>query len=157
LELEESDMRFCFRSAITIAAILLLTAPFAVAQETTGGLQGSVADSNGVPIAGAIIEATGPMGKVNTTTDAEGKYRFPRLAAGTYTVTASFVGYQPNTAENVRVTLGEFITVDIGMKQSAFEEEIMVYSDTVAIDFTESATTTSIREWDGLRTRAAAS
>jgi hypothetical protein len=136
------------KRVIAIAAFLVLAAPVAVAQETTGGLQGSVGDHVGTPIAGAIVEANGPLGAVNTTTDAVGKYRFPRLAAGSYTVTASFTGYTPNTAENVRVSLGEFITVDIGLKQTSFTEEIMVYSDTVAIDFTESATTTSIRQFE---------
>jgi len=136
------------KRVIAIAAILVLAASVAVAQETTGGLQGSVSDHVGTPIAGAIVEANGPLGTVNTTTDAVGKYRFPRLAAGSYKVTASFTGYTPNTAENVRVSLGEFITVDIGLKQTSFSEEIMVYSDTVAIDFTESATTTSIRQFE---------
>ena len=47
----------------------------------------------------------------------------------------------------VRVILGEATTVNFSLKQGTFEEEIMVYSDTLAIDFTESQTATSIRKF----------
>jgi len=140
-------MRFFGKVFIATLAFALV-AGITVAQETTGSLDGSVADANGTPIAGAIVEATGPMGKVSTTTDALGRFRFPRLAAGNYEAVASFQGYKPSKAENVRVTLGQGITVNFGLQQTAFEDEIVVYSDTVAIDFTESATTTSIRQWE---------
>ena len=59
----------------------------------TGGLTGSVANDVGTPIAGARINAQGPMGPVATTSDETGNYRFPRLAPGGYTVTASFEGF----------------------------------------------------------------
>jgi len=131
-----------------LVATLVLAAPAVMAQETTGGIQGTVSDTVGTLIAGAIVEANGPLGKIGTTSDAEGRYRFPRLAAGTYVVTASFQGYNSSTAENVRVTLGENITVEFGLQKAAFEEEIMVYSDTVVIDFTESQTAMSVREWE---------
>ena len=119
-----------------------------LAQETTGSLQGHVLDADGTPIAGAIVAATGPLGRVNTTTDTLGRYRFPRVAAGTYEAVASLAGYKPSKAENVRVNLGVAITVDFTLESSTFAEEILVYSDTQIIDFTESATTTSIREWE---------
>ena len=138
-------MRY-FGRVFLVTLAFALVAGITVAQETTGSLDGSVADANGTPIAGAIVEATGPMGKVSTTTDALGRFRFPRLAAGSYTAVASFQGYKPSQADNVRVTLGQGITVNFGLQQTAFEDEIVVYSDTVAIDFTESATTTSIRQ-----------
>jgi hypothetical protein len=125
-----------------------MVAGITVAQETTGSLQGIVNDANGTPIAGAIVEATGPLGKMGTTTDAIGRFRFPRLAAGTYDVIASFQGYTPSKAENVRVTLGEAVTVNFDLQETAFGDEIMVYADTQVIDVTESATTTSIREWE---------
>ena len=143
-------MRYCLKGAVLTAlvATLVLAAPAVMAQETTGGIKGTVSDTVGQLIAGAIVEATGPMGKIGTTSDALGKYRFPRLAAGTYVVVASFQGYNSSTAENVRVTLGESITVEFGLQKAAFEEEIMVYSDTVVIDFTESQTAMSVREWE---------
>ena len=141
-------MRFFGRVFIVTLAFTLV-AGVTLAQETTGTLQGTVSDANGTPIAGAVVEATGPMGKVGTTTDATGRYRFPRMAPGSYEAVASFTGYKPSKAENIRVSLGDGITVNFSLQlQTAFEDEIMVYSDTQVIDFTESATTTSIREWE---------
>jgi hypothetical protein len=126
-------------------ALLIVLVGTAGAQETTGGLQGRVADAAGGPIAGARVEATGPFGKIMTATDSQGRYRFPRLAPGTYTATASHVGFSPVAAEAVRVILGEAVTIDFDLQQ-AFGEEIAVYSDTVTIDFSESQTATSIRQ-----------
>ena len=128
------------KHALSIAvAILTVAAAAVVAQETTGAMQGHVADETGTPIAGAAVEANGPPGKVATTSDSKGGYRFPRLSPGTYTVAASFEGLPRVEAEKVRVILGEAVTVDFTLQRGTFEDEIQVYSDTVSIDFTESA------------------
>ena len=74
-----------------------------------------------------------------TVTDSNGEYRFPRAQPGEYEMTARLQGFQPSTAGGVRVSLGEAMTVDFTM-QEQFGEEIMVYSDTIGIDFTESQT-----------------
>jgi len=50
--------------------------------------------------------------------------------------------------EAVRAIHGEDVTVDFTLQQGTFEAEIQVYSDTVAIDFIESQTATSIHQWD---------
>ncbi len=131
---------------LAAAAVLMLGVSSAVAQETTGGLRGSVKDDVGTPIAGAVVEATGPLGTLATTTDQAGEFRFPRLAAGTYKVVAKYVGYL-DAAVEVRVDLGQTPTVDFAMQQS-FKEEITVYSDTIGIDFTESQVATSINKYE---------
>jgi hypothetical protein len=136
-----------FRVTVLAAiAVLVLGVSAAVAQETTGSLRGNVKDDVGTPIAGAVVEATGPLGTLSTTTDQGGEYRYPRMAPGDYKVVAKYVGYL-DAATDVRVVLGQAMTVDFAMQQS-FKEEITVYSDTVAIDFTESQTETSIRQWE---------
>jgi hypothetical protein len=134
-------------TVLVVAGLLVLAAGTAVAQETTGILAGSVADEYGTPIAGATIQVEGAYGKVTSVTDETGVYRFPRLTPGAYTVTAQLEGYAESTAD-VRVVLGEAITVDFALASATFEQEVTVYSDTVAIDFTESATASSIREWE---------
>ena len=76
-------MRF-FRlhsAMLTIAAALMLFTASVSAQETTGGLQGSVKDPSGAVIPGAKVVATAPtlVGSKETTTDASGYYRFANL------------------------------------------------------------------------------
>lgn len=129
-----------------LAIVLALAAAPALAQETVGSLKGSVADDVGTPIAGAIIEAVGSMGPLSTTSDAQGNYRFPRVPAGDYTVTARVEGFL-DAVTDTNVYLGEAQSINFSM-QKTFSEEITVYSDTVAIDFTESATTSSIRQFE---------
>ncbi|HSO23136.1 MAG TPA: TonB-dependent receptor [Chondromyces sp.] len=131
---------------LAAAAVLLLGVSSAVAQETTGGLRGSVKDDVGTPIAGAVVEASGPLGTLATTTDQSGEFRFPRLAAGTYKVVAKYVGYL-DAAVEVRVDLGQTPSIEFAMQQS-FKEEITVYSDTIGIDFTESQVATSINKYE---------
>ena len=135
------------RNLLTVLAVVLaLAAAPVMAQETFGSLRGSVADDVGTPIAGAIIQAVGPMGTIGTTSDESGDYRFPRLAAGDYTITARVEGFL-DAATDVNVTLGDAKSINFSM-QKTFSEEITVYSDTVAIDFTDSATTSSIRQFE---------
>jgi hypothetical protein len=134
-------------TVLVVAGLLVLATGTAVAQETTGALAGSVSDEYGTPIAGATIQAEGAYGRITSVTDETGQYRFPRLTPGAYTVTAQLEGYAESSAE-VRVALGEAVTVDFALSSATFEQEVTVYSDTVAIDFTESATASSIREWE---------
>ena len=143
--------RTTIRAIMPLAVVLLLAvAATATAQETTGMIRGLVTDEYGTPIAGAAVKATGPMGTFATTSDGQGLYRFPRVAAGDYSMSATMEGYLEAPAE-VRVVLGEAMTVDFNLHQG-FTDEIVVTSDTVAIDFAESQTATSIgqREIDFL-------
>ncbi|MEV0401986.1 MFS transporter [Actinoallomurus sp. NPDC050550] len=62
-----------------------------------GGLAGTVRDTNGVPVADAMIVVTDVRGEVvaNGVTDAEGGYAFTQVVAGTYTVAVSAEGHRP--------------------------------------------------------------
>ena len=79
-------------AAVLFGSLLLVVGSIGFAQETTGGLAGTVSNDVGTAIEGAVVEAAGPMGKVSTTTGAAGKYRFPRLALGDYTVSVNHHG-----------------------------------------------------------------
>ena len=69
---------------------------------TSGSLTGTVEDDAGAPVAGARVIITSEQGATReTTTDAEGTFRVPALAVGTYTVRVQAEGY--STAENAAV------------------------------------------------------
>lgn len=76
----------------------------------TGTLQGHVEDDGGSPIAGAQV--TVEELALLTETDGSGFYVFPQLPVGTYTMTASRHGYNPDTVPGVVVTAGQTITQD---------------------------------------------
>lgn len=62
-----------------------------------GGLTGTVRDTNGSPVAGAMVVVTDIRGEVvaSGVTDAEGGYSFNQVVAGTYTVAVSADGHRP--------------------------------------------------------------
>jgi len=78
-----------------LAALVLLSAPVAIAQRTAA-LHGTVTDSlSGQPLAGVSVGLVGqPEG---TATDVLGQFRFSGLAAGTYQARFGALGYKLKT------------------------------------------------------------
>jgi subtilisin family serine protease len=80
----------------------------------TGTLTGTVTNaSNGNPIAGATVHASGPAERT-TTTNAAGVYSLT-APIGTYDVTASAFGFATETATGVEVTEGGTTTQDFAL------------------------------------------
>jgi outer membrane receptor protein involved in Fe transport len=83
----------------------------------TAKLSGTVQDSLGRPIAGAQVELQGPDGKIaaRTRTDAQGRFSFARLPAGTYALMATGPQFKPAT-KIVALTRGKAATVTLAMQ-----------------------------------------
>ena len=71
-----------------------------------GTLEGHVYDTQGTPIEGAVVTATG-----SATTDATGFYTM-NLPVGTYSVTASKYAYYPDTVDGVEIVANTTTTLD---------------------------------------------
>ena len=72
--------------------------------------------SNGATIAGALVEAfQGTALRGTAVTNSSGNYSITGLAAGTYTVRASFTGLVPQMVSSVVVTSGNTTTVDLSL------------------------------------------
>ncbi|WP_420459985.1 TonB-dependent receptor domain-containing protein [Neolewinella sp.] len=92
-----------------ILALLLVSAPSLMAQK--GAISGTVYDEDGFPMLGAnvVIEGTTEGAQTDFI---EGKYQF-QTAPGTYTLVASYVGYENQTIEGVTVAANETTLLDI--------------------------------------------
>src|SRR6202167_350438 len=68
----------------------------AVGQEVTAGIVGTVTDSSGAPVNGAVVTARDTeRGTVwNTITSNAGEYNIPRLPVGTYEVKVVAPGFE---------------------------------------------------------------
>lgn len=94
-------------TAASITTAVVLPAPLA-AQQITSGIEGTVTDDSGAPLAGATVVITDTRtGTSRTlTTGAEGQFRVDSLVTGgPYTVTANSGGFQGQTIEEVYINL----------------------------------------------------
>lgn len=112
------------------------------AQELQGTITGTVMDSAGAVIPGALVTITqnGVNGVTRTIhTNTEGRYTVTNLAAGNYTVTVTAGGFQTFTAENVTLYVAQTRAVDAKMRTGAVSQTVTVQQSSVALDTTTSA------------------
>ena len=107
-------------------ALMVAALPVA-AQEQSGAISGVVTDATGAVVPGVTVEARSASGRVSSTvTDTEGAYNFPTLSPGTYEITASLTGFTSVKRPDVRLTLGQSLKVDLGLRVSDIQEEVTV-------------------------------
>ncbi|MDQ3951058.1 MAG: carboxypeptidase-like regulatory domain-containing protein, partial [Gemmatimonadota bacterium] len=113
-------------AAVVLALVAALRPPPAVHAQgvTTGNVAGIVTDSAGTPIANATVVAIHvPSGtQYRAVTRSGGAYNLPNVrVGGPYRVTASFLGFQPGTRENVFAALGETQRIDFRLGRAAVQ------------------------------------
>lgn len=98
----------------------------AVAQEG-GTVEGTVTDAQtGESLPGANVVLVGT--DQGAATDADGSFVVQNVDAGTYSIRASFLGYEERVQENVQVQAGETTTVNFSLRQreQALDELVVV-------------------------------
>jgi outer membrane receptor protein involved in Fe transport len=133
-----------------MAALLCALAMFAapgLAQEQAGAIEGVVTDATGAVVPGVTVEARSAAGAVQSTvSDTAGAYRFPALPPGTYTVSGSLTGFTSVKIPDVRLSLGQTLKVDIGLRVSTVQEEVTVTGEAPVVDVTTTVRSTNIRD-----------
>jgi|NGEPerStandDraft_6_1074524.scaffolds.fasta_scaffold10213_2 hypothetical protein len=127
-------------------AALGLTANVAYSQ-TTGGIEGTVTDANEAPLPGASVDLRSPslQGARSAVTNTAGRFRFPVIPPGTYTVTCSLSGFKKVEKNGVTVNLDATATVLIRMEISV-KEEIVVSGEAPVVDTNDAANGINIRQ-----------
>jgi hypothetical protein len=125
---------------LPVILVMLLTLPYALAQETTAGLQGVVKDPSGAVIANATVEISGPalLGSKKTTTDGSGQYRFAALPPGQYTMTVSATGFRTSKQTDIALSAGRLPILDVLLEVGQLSETVTVSADAVILDTTQS-------------------
>ncbi|HYE59173.1 MAG TPA: TonB-dependent receptor [Rhodothermales bacterium] len=115
----------CTRPAWFLLLLILVLPAVTFAQ--TGSIAGTVVDEEtGETLIGANVRV------VNTTlgavSDIDGRYEIRGLAAGTYSLLFTYIGYADKTVTGIKVTAGATVRIDIEMGLSEDEalEEIVV-------------------------------
>ena len=133
--------------AVCLLSVLLLVANV-FAQETTGGLQGTVKDSTGAVVSSAHVEITGTSlpGDKALDTDSAGYYRFANLPPGTYVINVSAKGFKSVKREGVTIEVGHLPTVDLTLEVGAAAEVVEVSGAAPVIDVTTNTNQTNLTQ-----------
>ncbi len=125
---------------------LLLCLPLAFAQETTGGLQGTVKDSSGAVVGGAHIVVKGStlVGSKALDTESTGYYRFANLPPGVYSIEASAKGFKTIKREGVNIEVGHLPTLDLTLEVGTAAEVVEVTGAAPVIDVTTNTNQTNL-------------
>jgi hypothetical protein len=128
---------------VFLAALLIVGA---LAQETTGGLQGTVKDQSGAVVSHAQIVVTSPslVGKKEIESDSNGYYRFANLPPGTYTITITAKGFSTVKRDGLDIQVGHLPSVDFKLEVGASSTVVEVTAAAPVIDTTTNTTLTNI-------------
>ena len=138
------------RKFVPFLGIILLFAvgAFAQSQATTGNIEGRIVDQNGAIVANATVSATNQdtgFGKT-TASDSDGNFLFVLLPPGKYKVEASAQGFSKATYENVVITVGAKLGLEIALKVSGQTNVVDVQAEGVAVETTRSSIATTVDE-----------
>lgn len=134
---------FSRASLAWLTAIVLLSPILADAQiGQTAILLGVVRDTTGGALPGVSLTASSPSligGPRRTVSDSDGVYRFPSLAPGAYHIEAELAGFTTATRSDIRLALGQTVSVDLRLEVAGLAENITVRSAQRMVDATSSA------------------
>ena len=118
-----------------------------MAQITTSGIRGLVADEQSEPVVGATVLATHiPSGtRYGGVTDADGRYYVRGMrTGGPYRIVISFVGMQTSETDGVNLKLGEVFRHDVKMVEATELLSVVVISARAGIDATKTGAAMNI-------------
>ena len=130
--------------ALTVA--FLLPAKALGQGETTSAIVGEVRDASGAVMAGATVTITNRETSLKRTarTDDAGRFNFPQLKPGAYSVRAEAEGFDPQQNDNVISGLGQKQSVDFTLKVARSNEAVEVSSEAPIINPENANTSTTL-------------
>jgi len=129
-------------AAPALLATIALFPTIASAQDyTSGALIGSVSDSNGAPVAGAVVTLTSTaQNQARTlTSSTAGSFSATGLQPGDYTVSVEAPGYDKYDA-TVSVVISQEVRIDAALQTTGAVQTVVVKAKRVRQDFTKTTT-----------------
>jgi outer membrane receptor protein involved in Fe transport len=128
------------RSSTLVLILALTCAGVASAQQTTGTVTGRAVDAQNLAVPGATVILTGPQGSKTTTTDGQGRFSFPYVTPGAYTVRVELTGFNAVERKDINVSLGQTVDLPLTMTVGALTETVDVTATSPLIDRTSTVT-----------------
>jgi hypothetical protein len=130
-----------------VLAVVAHPRPLHAQAQTTSTLTGTITDSSGAVLPGVTVAISSPSligGTHSTVTDDQGVYRFLSLQPGVYKLTADLQGFRPSANENIRIQLGQTVTMDVKLALANLTETVSVSAQSTMVDVKSSAANTQI-------------
>src|SRR6267143_2778148 len=146
----ESAAKYFRGASVCVFFVSLLLFAFvaapAHAQMTNGIFTGTVTDPQGAAVAGAEVSITnvGTGSTVTVKTNAEGAYRIPELAVGTYKFTVSAAGFKKAVKAGLYLNSGVIERVDFKLELGQQSETVVVEAGAVQVETEDSRLSTPI-------------
>jgi hypothetical protein len=128
------------RVTLLALTVLFLASTFAIGQQTTGQISGTLTDSSGAVVANATVIAKNTENGATRTTKSSstGSYTVTELAPGIYTLTTEAPGFVKTVNEHVVIEVGQSLTLNFSMKTGAANEVVTVTEEAPLIESTRS-------------------
>jgi outer membrane receptor protein involved in Fe transport len=145
-------MSLCLRAFGLVTKFLFvvaLLAPATVfAQSATGTIEGVVVDQSGAVLPGVTVNITQPATGVTRATISgnEGLFSAPLLPVGVYEVAAELSGFTPRKQGDIRLTVGQTLTLRIEMSLATVAESVLVRAQTPIIETGRSQVSSTVGE-----------
>src|ERR1022692_413058 len=146
-QMDKEFMAWAVCFAFLVLTVTCLLPVEALAQgETTSAIIGEVKDVTNAVVPGATVTITNHETglKRSARTDDAGRFNFPQLKPGAYSVRAEALGFEPQQNDHVISGLGQKQTVDFTLKIPRSNEVVKVNSEAPLINPENANTSTTL-------------
>ena len=133
--------------SLLLVSVALFCAAKALPQgETTSAIAGQVTDATNAAIPGALVTITNRETGLQrrATADEQGRFNFPQLKPGPYSVKAEAEGFDPQQNDNVISGLGQKQTVQFTLRVAESRQTVEVSSEAPLINPGNANTSTNL-------------
>jgi hypothetical protein len=123
--------------SITLTCLFFGLANLAQGQEINGTISGTVKDSSGAFVSGATVTITNADTKVDArtvTTDDQGFYTAPLLAAGNYSLTVESANFKKSVQTNIKLDANQTRSVDVNLEAGNIAEVVTVEASPIGVE-----------------------
>jgi outer membrane receptor protein involved in Fe transport len=110
----------------------------------TATVSGTVVDQSGGVVPGATVQLAGAAGRMSTVSGSQGEYGFREVAAGTYDVIVSLVGFAQATRSGVAVSSGDVQVPAIQLEIASVGETVVVTAAKIETALVDAPATMSV-------------
>jgi len=135
------------KTVFFLAFIFVFSARLFAQDITSGTIQGIVLDEQGAVVPGATVEARNVATNFTKsfTTDDDGRFTFLSMPPGRYVVSVTKQGFAKLNQENIDVTVGRQVSLNLNLKVSGVAGEVTI-TTTPTVDTAKTESSTTLNE-----------